>query len=93
MVNPKNVPAAQRSKLAAELEQVRKRRYATSHGETIAGASALALPIIGPNNDVRAAVNVTGPAGRWTKQAMLKNLDELLQEVDSISALLGHRST
>lgn len=93
IVNRANVPGAQRSKLEAELEQVRRRRYATSHGETIVGASALALPIVGPNHDVRAAVNITGPTSRWTKQTMLEHLSALLQEVDSISAQLGHRTT
>jgi IclR family transcriptional regulator, KDG regulon repressor len=85
------IPPDERDKWQTEIALVRKRRYATSTGEVIEGASALALPIIGPNNDVRAAINVTGPTNRWTRQAMLRQLPELVYEAESISEQLGHR--
>ena len=49
------------NELHDRLAQVRENRYAISEGETIPGASALAFPLFGPNKDVRAAVNITGP--------------------------------
>jgi IclR family transcriptional regulator, KDG regulon repressor len=83
--------AINHDELLRELAVVRKKGYAVSQGETIAGASALALPIVGPHNDVRAAANITGPVARWTKREMLNHLDALRIEVDSISSQLGHR--
>jgi DNA-binding IclR family transcriptional regulator len=83
--------APKRDELRAALKTVRDHRYATSEGETIPGASALALPIFGPNKDVRAAVNVTGPAGRWTRQQMKVHLAALSEEVHHMSEQLGYR--
>jgi IclR family transcriptional regulator, KDG regulon repressor len=80
-----------RQKLHKELAKVRKNRYAISIGQTIPGAAALALPLFGPNNDVRAAVNVTGPASRWTRKVMLSHLAALTEEVDYVSGQLGYR--
>jgi DNA-binding IclR family transcriptional regulator len=80
-----------RADLAGVLKRVRQNRYAMSEGETIPGASALAFPLFGPNQDVRAAVNVTGPASRWTKSAMLSHLPVLSEEVAHVSEQLGYR--
>jgi DNA-binding IclR family transcriptional regulator len=77
--------------LNAVLKRVRANRYATSYGETIPGASALAFPLFGPNRDVRAAINVTGPAERWTKTEMMLHLPSLMDEVAQVSEQLGYR--
>jgi DNA-binding IclR family transcriptional regulator len=87
------ITAAEHARLAPELAEIRARQWAMSEGETIAGASALAVPIFGPNGDVRAAINVTGPAGRWTREARLKQVPVLLEEARQISAQLGHRTS
>lgn len=83
--------AAHRSDLALVLKKVRENRYAISEGETIPGASALAFPLFGPNKDVRAAINITGPASRWTKEVMLSHLSALTEEVAHVSEQLGYR--
>ena len=70
---------------------MRENRYAISEGETITGASALAFPLFGPNQDVRAAVNITGPDNRWTRKEMMAHLPALTQEIDHISEQLGYR--
>jgi DNA-binding IclR family transcriptional regulator len=80
-----------RSDLDVVLKQVRENGYAMSEGETIPGASALAFPLFGPNKDVRAAINVTGPAGRWTKSERLSHLPALIEEVAHVSEQLGYR--
>jgi IclR family KDG regulon transcriptional repressor len=80
-----------RAKLHKDLVKVRRNRYAISEGETIPGATALALPLFGPNNDVRAEVNVTGPASRWTRKEMMVHLAALTEEVDYVSEQLGYR--
>lgn len=77
--------------LHSVLQKVRDHHYAISEGETIPGASALALPIFGPNKDVRAAVNVTGPSTRWTTDEMMVHLSALTDEVDHVSEQLGYR--
>jgi IclR family transcriptional regulator, KDG regulon repressor len=80
-----------RKELHDLLEKVRENHYAISEGETIPGASALALPLFGPNKDVRAAVNVTGPANRWTRKEMMAHLPALTEEVEHVSEQLGYR--
>jgi len=82
---------AARKRYMDELEGVRKDGYATSEGETISGASALALPVFGPSGDVRASINVTGPSGRWTKEQMNAHRKALVDEVAHISEQLGHQ--
>jgi len=82
---------ATRKKLRAQMKKVRESGYAISEGETIPGASALAFPIFGPNGDVRAAVNITGPDQRWTRKEMMGHLSSLTEEVAYISEQLGYR--
>jgi IclR family transcriptional regulator, KDG regulon repressor len=91
IVESKFSSAQKRDDLTRLLKSVREQRYAISEGETIQGATALSLPIFGPNGDVRAAVNVTGPLNRWTRKEMLIHLPELAEEVDRISEQLGYR--
>lgn len=90
----KLITPAEDAALTRELAQVREQGWAASEGETIPGASAVAIPIVGPNGDVRAAINVTGPANRWTREAMAEKLPALLEEARRISDQLGtHRAT
>jgi DNA-binding IclR family transcriptional regulator len=76
-----------------DLAEVRRRGYAASYGETTSGASAVAVPIRGPNADVRAAINVTGPRERWTAEAIRAALPDIMAAADRISEQLGHRPT
>jgi DNA-binding IclR family transcriptional regulator len=80
-----------RRELHDRLAVVRGNRYAISEGETIVGASALAFPLFGPNKDVRAAVNITGPDSRWTRDEMMRHLPALMEEIDYVSEQLGYR--
>jgi IclR family transcriptional regulator, KDG regulon repressor len=84
---------ARRKALERVLKQVRDNRYAMSEGETIPGASALAFPLFGPNRDVVAAINITGPATRWTRSEMLTHLEALNEEVAHVSEQLGYRES
>jgi DNA-binding IclR family transcriptional regulator len=72
--------------------EIRETGYAISEGETIEGARAIAFPLFDSNADVRAAVNITGPTGRWTRAKMLRFLPELQAEVAEIAIQLGYRS-
>jgi DNA-binding IclR family transcriptional regulator len=76
--------------LGAELDVIRERGYATSDSEVIAGAAALAVPVIDGAGMVRGAVNVTGPSNRWTPQRQLEELATIQNEVrNSVERLLG----
>jgi DNA-binding IclR family transcriptional regulator len=76
--------------LREELAVIRKRGYATSDSEVVAGAAALAVPVFDGSGAVRGAVNVTGPSNRWTPKRQLEQLDTILNEVrNSVERLLG----
>lgn len=49
-----------RSRLLEDLKRVKKQGYAVSDGELFMGIRAIAAPIFGANDDVRAAVSATG---------------------------------
>jgi DNA-binding IclR family transcriptional regulator len=59
--------------LRRALEKVRKAGYATSHGETVEAAAAIAVAIRRTSGEVIGAINVTGPSSRLTP-ARLKDL-------------------
>jgi IclR family acetate operon transcriptional repressor len=71
------------------LAAVRRDGYAISYGETVSGASAIALPIIGATGVARGALNITGPEARWTKAKMMKHLDAAREITDWIEKRLG----
>lgn len=80
------------SSLREALRAVRERGYATSHGETVAGASALAAPVFSAASSVAGVVNVTGPADRWTVEHMDEHRETVLAATREISLLLGYRA-
>lgn len=65
IVTEEGLSARERSALLAEVDEVRRRGYATSAGEVVSGAMAIAAPIVGAGDTV-AAINVTGPQDRFT---------------------------
>jgi DNA-binding IclR family transcriptional regulator len=71
------------------LARVRADGYAMSFGETVAGASAIALPVLDPQGQARGAINLTGPAGRWTKSRMLEHLQPVVEVKCWIERTLG----
>jgi IclR family transcriptional regulator, KDG regulon repressor len=78
------------SRLKRELLSVREDHYATSDGETVHGAAAVAAPVFGPRG-VEAAINIAGPASRWTRAAMAAVVPKLLETAATISEHLGYR--
>lgn len=47
-----------------ELEAIRRREYAVSHGERVLGVSAISAPIKGPDEQVSYCLSVAGPSVR-----------------------------
>jgi IclR family KDG regulon transcriptional repressor len=72
-----------------ELDQIRVRGYAESHGEIDPGAYALAAPIRTAGGSVVAAIGVSGPTDRMLGIAKEKLEAEVLRAARAISAELG----
>jgi len=72
-----------------ELAKTRARGFSEDNGETEAGASCLAAPILGPDGDVVGAVSMSGPTSRVRpiKRAAAR---ALVNACASISRALGH---
>jgi DNA-binding IclR family transcriptional regulator len=52
------------SEVLAELETIRNREYAVSHGERVLGVSSISAPIKGPDEQVLYCLSVAGPSVR-----------------------------
>lgn len=78
--------------LRRELDHVRRTGYATSISETVPGASAIAAPLLNSQGEAIAAVNITGPSDRLTRERMEEALPHLLQVAGGIMQQLGHPS-
>lgn len=80
---------SERAELEAGLESVRRQGFAVSEGESTVGAGALSAPIFDRRNKVVASLNITGPIERWNRETMQAHVDELLDAVRDVSAVLG----
>jgi IclR family KDG regulon transcriptional repressor len=75
--------------LREELVAIRKNGYAISNGEWILDASGIAAPIFDRNGDITAALTISGPTQRFTKEAVSDYIDCIRQVAGSISHDLG----
>lgn len=75
--------------LRHDLEQIRVRGFAESHGEIDAGAYALAAPIRAVGGTVVAAIGVSGPTDRILAISGEKLKAEVMGAAHTISAALG----
>jgi DNA-binding IclR family transcriptional regulator len=79
-------------RLRRELRLTRKRGWAMSDGERVAGAAALSVPIVDRTGLV-AALSILGPANRLTRARRLELLPFLVRAASAIEhslAALGH---
>jgi DNA-binding IclR family transcriptional regulator len=79
--------------LAPELAAVRARGYATAIGELEPGLAAMAAPVRDGSGDVLAALSISGPEGRLTRERIAELAPLLLREAATVSARLGYRTT
>jgi IclR family transcriptional regulator, pca regulon regulatory protein len=83
---------ANASELQKKLDQVREQGYALTDQEYEAGVSSAAAPIRGPEGDVIAAINLSAPAMRITRDTIRRSLlPALLRTADELSMAMGHR--
>jgi DNA-binding IclR family transcriptional regulator len=80
-----------RAALDRQLHIVRREGFATTVDELEVGLSALAAPVRGPAGDVIAALSISGPTLRLTRERMAELAPVLLKEADALSARLGNR--
>lgn len=74
----------------ATLVRARSDGWATSVGETVEGAAALAVAILDSSGYPIGAINVTGPAQRWTIERMTSFVPELRSALAAVEAQMGH---
>jgi DNA-binding IclR family transcriptional regulator len=78
-----------RGALLQDLARARARAYATTHDELEEGLSALAAPVFGPGRDAIAALSISGPSTRLTRERIEALAPILLAEARAFSARLG----
>jgi DNA-binding IclR family transcriptional regulator len=77
-----------RAALEAELAAVRRDGYATAIDELEAGLSAIAAPVRGPTGAVIAALSISGPTLRITRERIAELAPALRDEANALSQRL-----
>jgi DNA-binding IclR family transcriptional regulator len=77
--------------LRAELAAVRARGYAITDEELESGLIAFAAPVFRYDGVVVAALSVSAPVARMTKEAAANTARRCIEEAAGLSAVLGHR--
>jgi IclR family transcriptional regulator, acetate operon repressor len=77
--------------LKADLAAVRARGYAVTDEELEPGLIAVAAPIHGYDGAVIAALSVSAPTTRMTKDRVAATAERCMEEAASLSAVLGYR--
>jgi DNA-binding IclR family transcriptional regulator len=88
-VEAQEITVRRREELHQELDGIRRVGFATSRGETVSSAAALAAPILNVQGDVVGAINITGPADRLTPARIQKFSPRLLHVCASVMRQLG----
>jgi len=78
------LPQERQTQLIAAVQATRAKGYASSSGETVAGAASIAAPIRGADGSVVAALSVGGPTARFTEDAIALYTGALLEAVAKI---------
>lgn len=75
--------------LRSRLERIRAEGYALTHGERIAGAVAVAAPVIGESGTVVGDVGVTIPESRFNVAAVSELIGSVKQAAATLSKRIG----
>ena len=75
---------------APDGDEIRARGYATAVDELEHGLAALAAPIFGPDGDAVAALSISGPTIRLTRDRIAELLPALLEQAGLVSMRLGN---
>jgi DNA-binding IclR family transcriptional regulator len=77
------------------IAQTRERGYASSRGETVPGAAAVAVPVRRADPLSPGAINLTGPRNRWTPQLVeeaLPMMQDAARQIMEVNAHFGSRA-
>lgn len=85
-LSPKTIDS--KSKLLEDLKKVKKQGYAISDGELFMGIRAIAAPIFGANEEVRAAVSATGFSVAIDDKHMIRAVQAAAHEISMRLAAL-----
>jgi IclR family transcriptional regulator, acetate operon repressor len=80
-----------RAQLAAELEHVRRERFATATDELEVGLAAMAAPVLDASGRAVAALSVSGPTLRLTPTRVAELRPIVIKQARALSERLGHR--
>ena len=87
---PTPASLATRAELERDLADVRRRGWAVAWEELELGLVAVGAPVRAVGGEVIAAVSVSGPTARITRDDVERIGEMLVKEIRSLSALLGH---
>ncbi len=79
-----------RSELLAQLDAIRQDGYAVSIQERDVSAAALSVPVFGRDQQIAAALSVSGPVSRFTPQRMRESVELVRGAASFITKLLSH---
>lgn len=85
-LSPKTIDS--KAKLLEDLKKVKKQGYAISDGELFMGIRAIAAPIFGANEEVRAAVSATGFSVAVDDRRMIRAVQAAAHEISMRLAAL-----
>jgi DNA-binding IclR family transcriptional regulator len=77
-------------RLKKELAKVRQQGYALDEQETVLGARCVAAPIMDQSGKVAAAISVSGPTTRITRERIPSIAGTVKEGAQAVSALLGY---
>jgi len=74
----------------ADGNAIRERGYASAVDELEEGLAALAAPIFGPDGDAVAALSISGPTIRLTRERIMELAPQLITQAAQVSERLGY---
>ena len=77
-------------KLFQELENIRIRGYAISHGERVPDVASIAAPVRDMEGEVVAAINISGPINRFNDEVLNKYTALVIKAAQDLSEALGY---
>ncbi|OGL59541.1 MAG: hypothetical protein A3I72_03330 [Candidatus Tectomicrobia bacterium RIFCSPLOWO2_02_FULL_70_19] len=80
---------ASEEELRRELDRTRRRGYAVSIDERIKGVSGVSAPVFGRNGEVVAAVGISGPTARFTKERIPLLAEAAQRSAKEVSRAMG----
>jgi IclR family transcriptional regulator, KDG regulon repressor len=88
-VDERKLSAVAAKKLSGELAGIRQSGIAVSRGETVPGAAAVAASIFNSSGVIIAAINITGPADRFSEARVRQAVKPLVTVATEVMRQLG----